>query len=1653
MDEKLIVRIICDREVGTAFYVAPDTLLTAWHTVSSDKNTGSCVVKDPNEGDLICKVVSMFEDADVAILKVEGRKSKDFLSLLSHQIKVGEEFGVFGYPDTRKQEGLRIKGYVSQKLHDTTADYRFLTNDVDDSFSYAGMSGAPVFQGDQVVGVVIEQEGNGLNVVSVQKIKKLGLEKIVHIEQEDNLTEVPDSIAKEVESAHPNYSVIQLLDERLSIIGSKWLLLYGSPGCGKTTLTAGYEPKDENVEVLGRYFFKVPNDQVSRAVRCSESYFVDWIESVYVTQTGRDIEKLTFEDKVKSITEWLTQVSNVIAERGKRGILIIDGLDELVSEKESRVDDFLSLLPTALPQNVSVVLSCITKEILPASIIEKIGMDDYIEVTPLNMASCESYIQENSGDWDKPYSFVQAVALKTEGHPLYMNYLCRYITESFNATTDEQQLTEWVSSLPSIGGDIRSYYEAVWKKAAPHGVAYEVLALLSQIRGPIKESQLIGMMRNPNPYEFKSSTKEFRHLMKEKDTDIYEIYHSSFRLFVTGTLSTMINITNDQIASYCEKNPDTTYSIENHLHHVVNGTNIQKGLSMCNQAWADSCALNDVSPDLIMQDIKECLSFAVDSNLPVEVVRLMLLAQRIETRCDSIMVDNATDVANLKIAMGKPEVALKYLVRDNILLVNIDSAITYLRELFELGYENEAFVLSSAIDAAIRKQINDITGKKASPYIFLQKGLLIVEGIMAGYEDDSHLQGYFLFLDRLIPESDEQLIQVKNSMRDLIVAYLLSNRLRAGKIINITKYLEKLGVAWDERFVMLFLRAIALYDDKNTELTIKGHNEAFNDCLRQVEEALKNHEFTFEGDDLAGLLSTLIDKNIQADIVQKYLKKYNPKPGSFKFRDDNGVDFDDVSVNNYYRESLYQAYADENMQCPPLNRNYYGDHGWELYVESLVARTAYINGTAYRKKSAGENNNELYPLVKEILNHIDFSFKERVIWQRSYLLPEKLFTFIYCKLADIFCKFFENKLNEFMEHLQGRMSDQLCLYREGYCSVLINLIRVFVNKRKGLTMALQLADKAVEYVMYAVQNRAERCSCLLQICLYYALLNEKEKVKNVYQEVLNSSMGPEWYKEAQLELINRFKNFGIGFKDYQIDHMAAIFEEASGEMTFQRYVQQQKDEFVATIATVSSLSDAISYYKFETLPSAEIIVKNAEDWKVDMPEKGAGYDLGTNHLIESSAVCQLLTACKDASPYIKYAISELFWENWDKMHNDYRYAQLHSDIINAIGEEKAISDIVPRMAEYYAHEYNHDGKGDYLRDLENTTVPKTVLDELEKQLKSLGYTWKRVVKQHNIMKETESHTESLFDLPSSKAILERCRKDIVSPIGSYWYSLNDFITPLVKKSDFDVSVLLDVIAEHYDTNVRPSKEQFEKFSWFKGKQDEQDKDEQLIHLLIWYLVHPDKVVANRAYTSVKWLLSYDERVIDCLIAEILNPSEVGLETVSSSILLEVAQENPKVVLEHIEKNNAESQILDVHNFSVSRNLYEIAKVISDKLGDDDLLIKMLAIFPKTLPNRGDVLLDNEDMMFLEHKIDKLNNLQVTGGEFAKRYLEEEKRMKENGIVHTLIQSDIYMQRSFYLNYIPKGRYDWVMEDLLNKILYGKVDQKRADQVYYAINGE
>ena len=1651
MKEELVVRIICGKEAGTAFYVAPNLLLTAYHNVSSYTKQGNHIVKDRLDGDLSFEVVKNYKDQDVSLLKVSDRKTSDCLSLLSRTVKVKEDVISYGYPDNANEIGLRAEGCVKQRVHNAAGDYKVQVTNVSEGYEYEGMSGAPVLQDGKVVGVVIEQSGDDITMISLCRLCHLLISDGVQVEEERKLTDIPDSIARSVSSCTPNYAIMGLLEQKIEEHSSNWLVLYGSPGCGKTVLTAGFDPQSKDVEVLGRYFFKVPNDSMSRAERCSEGYFAEFLESVYIKKSGDDIEKLTNEKRRKMIPGWFGLLNNILSREGKKGVIIIDGLDELAEDHGNRVGVFLSLLPNTMPQNIYIVLSCISKEILPSDVIEKIAVENYIEVSPLNMAVCESYIKRNSGDWDKPYSFIQAVALKTEGHPLYMNYLCRYIVNSFTADTKEDDLNAWVAGLPSIGGDIRSYYDAIWKKADPNGFVYEVLAVLSQIRGPISEAQLVGMMNNPNPYELKASTSEFRHLLKERESDLFEIYHSSFRLYVTEKLSSVIKTTNDQIANYCEANKDADYSIENHLHHVVNGSDARKGISMCNQEWADSSTLHDVSPDLMMNDIKECLSFAVDLSLPLEVVRLMLLAQRIETRCDSIMVDNATEMADLKIIMGKPEVALKYLVRDNILLVDLQTAIDYLRVMFELGYEDQTFELSEAIDAVFRKEASDISQQGIGALTLATKGYLIVEGVLAGVEEPSDLERYFKLLGRFINKDDDGSVKSIRSIQDMIIAYQLSNQLRSGKKIHIDKYLKAFKVDWDECLMMLFIKTLFLYEDKDRGLHRIGFNDAFKDCLRQIETVFENHTFTFPVDDLQIILGVLVDKSKHVEVVKKLLADYKPNPGLLEFRKANGVDIDSQSIALFYQDSLYKAYLDDDLTCPKVNKDYYGER-WENYVKALISRIAYLDGILCRKRAAGEDYDAMFNWVEEVLNCIDFSFEARALWKRSYLFPEDIFPFIYDKIALLFCEFFNSKLDVFMEHLQGRMHNQLSLYREGYCAVLIRLASIFGKKTETKEMSLTLADAAFDYIKYAVQNRRERCGYLLDICKEYALLNEKDRADVVFEEVLNSSMGPDWYKEAQLDLINIYRKCDVKLSGAQSAHLAAIYEEASGEMTFQRYVQQEKNEFVATIAKSSSLADAIAYYKFETLPSPERVISNAEDWKVDMPRIGDGYDLGANHLIEASAISYLLMECKDESPYVRYAISELFWDNWDKMHNDYSYAELHADILKSMNEEEAAGIIIPRMADYFVTDYYQDKKGAYLGDLEKMDMPISIIDSLEKCLSDKGYNWGRQQPSKNNESSHQTVEETLDELPTCKTVLDKMKKEIVSPVSSYWYSLRDILLPLINKPDFDKQGLFDVIAGHYEHNVRPSQQQKDKFSWFVGTREEPNKNKQLIHFLIWFLVHPDGKIAERAKDSLLWLVNYDERVVNCMIDEILCQSEAGLSTLVSGLLLEITTIHPQTVLKRISDESIQKKLCGINNFSVSRNLLEMALLFAEKCNDEGLLSMLKPIIPDTISDRGDVMLDNSDMMLIDYKIDKLNSYKVTGGkEFAKPYLEEVRALGNEEQIDKLNKSDIYIRRSFYLDYIPKGRYMRTMEDVLNKVLYGKVDGKRADVVYYAIN--
>jgi hypothetical protein len=91
--------------------------------------------------------------------------------------------------------------------------------------------------------------------------------------------------------------------------------------------------------------------------------------------------------------------------------------------------------------------------------------------------------------------------------------------------------------------------------------------------------------------------------------------------------------------------------------------------------------------------------------------------------------------------------------------------------MFEKDYRDQAFTLSDAIEACIRKDLSDTSKKGADPFVFAAKGFLIVESILAGVEEPSDLVRYFKTLQKLVDKKDEDSVKAIYTVQDVIIAY------------------------------------------------------------------------------------------------------------------------------------------------------------------------------------------------------------------------------------------------------------------------------------------------------------------------------------------------------------------------------------------------------------------------------------------------------------------------------------------------------------------------------------------------------------------------------------------------------------------------------------------------------------------------------------------------------------------------------------------------------------------------------------------------------------------------------------------------------------------------------------------------------------------
>lgn len=1307
--ENSTAKITCGDEEGSGFLITDRLLLTAWHVVDAASDGNPIHVKFYIDGrplELVGKLHSEDVDLDVALVEIEKPLGiNSALPLLLPQVRYGERWKTFGYPKGHLDTGMYFRGVIDKINESKPFDIELNAEDISKDISYAGLSGSPLVVNGKVIGILTWGLYIGFGAISVLKIAAFLQKAGISTEEERLFEKVPKELRGDLDRSIPNFSVLDEM-ERIISSGGKHYLMHGSPGSGKTILTASFEPA--TLEIIGKYYLRIPNDPTPTTVKSSKEVLLTWIEDVISEKVSGRLsakETITLEERVDRLPRWLEELSQFYAKRGTFGVIAFDGLDEVLHAGKS-LDEFLGVIPQQLPANISILFSCTSDTILPATYKSLISDTHKIKITPLTLSQCETFIRGelcNDGFVISPSS-IQKIAQRSEGHPLYLAYLTEFLREH-----PSTNIEEWVLSLPTIGGRIEVYYEQIWNTHLVRDAdSYWISVTASQLRQPLKRQDFVKMLPREARYSFAVKFPIIRHLFKGGEK--VSVYHNSFQLFIEEKGKDDLKMVNDNAVAYCNQST-SEYSTTNIIYHIINSSDQAPAIKKCDQEWADSCALISVEPNLVIADIRSAESLSIDLGEVSELIRIKLLLQRIRFRYNNVLAENAYYVFNALLSMNKAQDALKYILRDSQLLITDDEAILFLQKL----YENNARIEAETLLEAIRSRYRLIYSSDESGSFSLQTLGFHFSAITMSSNSNfdsaaKEFQGLFKTIQKIKNSSEKQQKAILKKFQENLVAsnagYLLhrfNNYIDLAKRQSVDKW-----VPTDEWAYLFSLISIYFYQYQ-LNLNVVSANTGYQMLLRDIEHLITTHGYRDK--DLKVLITALLEESERPDILAELIKKHAAKPRIYQLREANGVDTSLVSIQNIINEDLYLGYIDSNGNYPAIESK----EIFEPYILSLLRSIGFITGKAYRLK-AEKRIEEVSDCVgeefKRLTEALKFSLRQRVSWERSYALPEKIAPVIYQKVT-AFCVTFERRwLEDLILCIEHTGTEQLGLYTEGFREALFAVADVLSRHKDLKSQAFRVIEILSAHVDTAVQNRLERTPELLRIAELYGRIDSQQRAWDTYKRMLRTSMGPSWYKEDQLTLINsalrqslvKGNTFLNQFKKF-----AAYLDFASGEMTFQRYVQQNKDSFIGSLVVSGNTSKAVEYLKYQILPDAGTVIENAEASLVDAPSRGESYVLGARAIIEASGIVSLLSKT-EADPSVMWALSEIFIVNDEVFRYTGLFAKVQAQCINTLHKSGSahLTEVYDRLIGLVLLKELKVERGNYIRDICRHLLPECV---------------------------------------------------------------------------------------------------------------------------------------------------------------------------------------------------------------------------------------------------------------------------------------------------------------------------------------------------------
>lgn len=416
--------------------------------------------------------------------------------------------------------------------------------------------------------------------------------------------------------------VIQSIKEFIEKVNSGYFLLKGVPGQGKTAIMAQFVHEHS----LPHHFIS-QNDGRDDEEAIIKSLYVQIAQKM-----GTEIRPFpaSLTDLKRNFQNLLQSYSDYCELHQQKGVIVIDGLDELKNLEESIS---LAFLPLYLPKHIYAILSS-----RPNMHLSKLDskINKQMELSELGFEAVKAIIEQKVPGIQ--YEIIRKLFAGSNGNPL----LLKCMLEDYIKTGS-------ISSLTSI----ESFFEKnmIQLREQEDSLPLDILCLLITAKEALSVYEIGKIVKRPK-YKVLKAIPSIVQLLIRTDNK-YQVFHKKLLEYLTDPTKELsfdeeeLNTYHRSISEYCEEGTDPYYRDRYWVYHLYELKKMDRIVSLAAQPEFEY-AMVELIKDKVFQithddyrltSMKELVTGFIEKNEPAVPVLLKAFEKIIQKGAYEIVLD------------------------------------------------------------------------------------------------------------------------------------------------------------------------------------------------------------------------------------------------------------------------------------------------------------------------------------------------------------------------------------------------------------------------------------------------------------------------------------------------------------------------------------------------------------------------------------------------------------------------------------------------------------------------------------------------------------------------------------------------------------------------------------------------------------------------------------------------------------------------------------------------------------------------------------------------------------------------------------------------------------------------------------------------------